>query len=313
MTSLKAPFPYFGGKSRVAEEVWSRFGPDVRNYVEPFCGSMAVLLHQDNPVTYETVNDLDGLLTNFWRAIKFDPEGVAALAQAPQSQIDLMARHNWVYERKERIIEMQKDPRWYDVEAAAYWVYVRCNLIGGRGAFSEKIGSRVPNQGRGQGIHTLRMRHNLVEYFGELSDRLWEVTIQCGDWQQVLKTPLKEPGTPAAVFLDPPYKASEVDTDIYEHFDSHVFNDVLEWCVEHGEDPDLRIALCGYDGNATKLPETWTTWGWTTDGGYSNISCKETRGKDNASRERIWFSPHCYDPTDLDNTLIGNFITEGEQ
>lgn len=31
--SLAAPFPWFGGKSRVAHVVWSAFG-DVPNYVE---------------------------------------------------------------------------------------------------------------------------------------------------------------------------------------------------------------------------------------------------------------------------------------
>lgn len=40
---LKAPFPWFGGKSKIANEVWRRFG-DVPNYVEPFFGSGAVLL-----------------------------------------------------------------------------------------------------------------------------------------------------------------------------------------------------------------------------------------------------------------------------
>ena len=40
---LVAPFPYFGGKRKVAPAVWSRFG-EVRNYVEPFCGSAAMLL-----------------------------------------------------------------------------------------------------------------------------------------------------------------------------------------------------------------------------------------------------------------------------
>jgi hypothetical protein len=35
---LSAPFPWFGGKSRVADLVWSRFGADVPNYVEPFFG-----------------------------------------------------------------------------------------------------------------------------------------------------------------------------------------------------------------------------------------------------------------------------------
>ena len=42
-TKLKAPFPWFGGKSRVAHFVWPRFG-NVGNYVEPFAGSLAVLL-----------------------------------------------------------------------------------------------------------------------------------------------------------------------------------------------------------------------------------------------------------------------------
>ena len=40
---LKAPFPWFGGKSLVADIVWQRFG-DIPNYVEPFFGSGAVLL-----------------------------------------------------------------------------------------------------------------------------------------------------------------------------------------------------------------------------------------------------------------------------
>jgi len=40
---LRAPFPWFGGKSRCAGVVWSMLG-DVPNYVEPFAGSLAVLL-----------------------------------------------------------------------------------------------------------------------------------------------------------------------------------------------------------------------------------------------------------------------------
>ena len=37
---IKAPFPWFGGKSRVADLVWDRFG-NVPNYVEPFFGGAA--------------------------------------------------------------------------------------------------------------------------------------------------------------------------------------------------------------------------------------------------------------------------------
>lgn len=53
MGALQAPFPYFGGKSKAAPEVWQAFGP-VDNYVEPFAGSAAMLLaapeqHHGNP------------------------------------------------------------------------------------------------------------------------------------------------------------------------------------------------------------------------------------------------------------------------
>ena len=62
---MQAPFPYFGGKRTIAAEVWARFG-DVRNYVEPFFGSGAVLLNRPQPFAGpETVNDKDGLVANF--------------------------------------------------------------------------------------------------------------------------------------------------------------------------------------------------------------------------------------------------------
>lgn len=41
--SLAAPFPYFGGKRRAAPTIWRALG-DPSGYVEPFCGSAAVLL-----------------------------------------------------------------------------------------------------------------------------------------------------------------------------------------------------------------------------------------------------------------------------
>ena len=41
-------------------------------------GSAAVLLGRPGgPRGTETVNDKDGFLANFWRAVKHDPEGVA--------------------------------------------------------------------------------------------------------------------------------------------------------------------------------------------------------------------------------------------
>jgi len=66
--AYKSPYPFFGGKSRIASAVWQGFGP-VRGYVEPFFGSGAVLLNRPQPFEgTETINDADGLISNFWRA-----------------------------------------------------------------------------------------------------------------------------------------------------------------------------------------------------------------------------------------------------
>jgi DNA adenine methylase len=120
--TLRAPFPWFGGKSRVARLVWERFG-DVPNYVEPFAGSMAVLLARPTEARIETVNDLDCYISNFWRALQADPEELAAWADWPVNEADLHARHRWLVGRAEFRKRMRSDPDFYDPKIAGWWVW----------------------------------------------------------------------------------------------------------------------------------------------------------------------------------------------
>jgi len=99
---LKSPFVWFGGKRKVATEVWAALG-DVDNYVEPFAGSLAVLLGRphnpaDGSRRAETVNDMDHYLSNFWRAVALYPDEVAQYADWPVNEDDLFARHLWARE-----------------------------------------------------------------------------------------------------------------------------------------------------------------------------------------------------------------------
>jgi len=127
---IKAPFPWFGGKSTVADLVWSRFG-NCPNYVEPFFGSGAVLLGRPHDPKTETVNDLDGLVANFWRAIQRDPEAVACWADNPVNEADLHARHAWIVQRLEAHQgRMMADPDYFDARMAGYWVFGICSWIG---------------------------------------------------------------------------------------------------------------------------------------------------------------------------------------
>ena len=347
---MKAPFPWFGGKSRVAHIVWERFG-DVVNYVEPFAGSLAVLLQRPHEPRNETVNDLDCYLANFWRALREDPEGVAEYADAPVNEADLHARHHWLHDQEKFRKAMHSDPDHYDAKIAGWWVWgisvwigdnwcraetgtARPNLQaggkgvagdgkrpmlwrggpgvhrqsqkrpdirkGGRGVHSERSAGAqqmpdVSGDGgaSGKGIQAKRAR-NLYGYFEALSDRLRRVRVCCGQWDRILgPSPTVHIGT-TAVFLDPPYGVDDRDK-VYNHDGVDIAGHVRAWCLEHGPEKRLRIALCGYAGEHDQLEsEGWLVVPWKAAGGYG------ARGKRkmNAFRERIWFSPGCIDPSD---------------
>ena len=131
----KTPFPWAGGKADAAPAVWEALG-DVDHYVEPFAGSLAVLMRRPHPCNRayysETVNDLDGFLCNAWRAIAHDPDAVAEAASWPVSEADLHARHLWLLRwREERQLEhLMGDPDWYDVRAAGWWLWGQSTWIG---------------------------------------------------------------------------------------------------------------------------------------------------------------------------------------
>ena len=120
--NLRAPFPWFGGKSRVAHIVWQYFG-NVPNYVEPFAGSLAVLLGRPHTPRTETVNDLTCMVANFWRALQHAPDEVARHCDYPVNEADLHARHRWAIGRAEFRERMKWEPDYYDAKIAGWWVW----------------------------------------------------------------------------------------------------------------------------------------------------------------------------------------------
>jgi DNA adenine methylase len=297
METLKAPFPYFGGKSRVAHIIWSHFG-NVANYVEPFAGSLAVLLARPDAPTRETVNDFDCYLANFWRAVKMDPDAVAKYADYPVSEADLIATNNTlVRERAEFSERFRADIDFYDARTAGWWVWGISQWIGA-GFCDKKVGKKLPHLGSGQGIHALGYRYgnsileNIQTRFRKLHDRLRNVQVMCGDWTQAIAGALTFGHGITGVMLDPPYSAKE-HTVKYAGDTGDIAGDVCRWAVENGNNPLLRIALCGYEGEH-QFPDDWECFAWKASGGYANQG--QGKGRENARRERIWFSPACLRP-----------------
>lgn len=321
---------YFGGKSRCAPLIWERFG-DVKNYVEPFAGSLAVLLSRPHwpfqEMRIETVNDLDGLLSNFWRATKADPEAVAYHADWPVNEADLHARHLWLVRRKDGLAErLMGDPDYYDAKAAGWWVWGISCWIGsgwcsgdgpwtevdgvftdgdaGRGVnrkmphlgdAGQGVNRQMPHLGSaGRGVNRQNACQDLQSVFAELSDRLRSVRVCCGDWSRVCGDSVTSKNGLTAVFLDPPY----ADTanrcgDIYACDSLTVAHDVRAWAIEAGKNPLMRVCLAGYEGEH-QMPDDWECVAWKAVGGYGNGG--KGKGRENAARERLWFSPACIKP-----------------
>lgn len=307
----KPPFPWFGGKSRVAHIVWERFG-NVPNYVEPSFGSGAVLFNRPHPPKIETVNDLDAYVANFFRAIQHDPEGVATHANTPVNEADLHARHLWLLGRQDFRTRMFEDPDFYDVKIAGWWVW-GCNLWIGSGWCSSNCyydGYTTPrtsihrpstqrphldSRKRRRRPSTKLNNHKsgIYDYLAALSSRLKYVRVCCGEWYRILgPSPTTKLGI-TGVFLDPPYDDELRQENIYAIDSMHVAKDVQQWAIDNGNNPLLRIALCGYD--SVIMPESWTKIQWKAQGGYGSQG--NSSGRRNAYREVVWFSPHCLLPT----------------
>jgi site-specific DNA-adenine methylase len=344
---LKAPFPWFGGKSRVASLVWDRFG-NCPNYIEPFAGSLAVLLGRPHDAKNETVNDKDCFLANFWRSVTHDPAAVAAFADWPVNEADLSARHQWLVDNSEFQERMKTEPDYFNPKVAGWWVWGISIWIGsgwcsrpewrGRGngsraargihrqrpslnpwmGVSDKrpllgkggvgVHRKLPRQDNtgvhrqiphisgsgGQGVFSERAS-DLEAYMCALSDRLRSVRVCCGDWARITgPSPTTKIGL-TGVFLDPPYSVDDRD-DVYNEESKSISHEVRQWAIEHADDPLMRIALCGYDSEHG-MPADWECIHWKANGGYANQENDQTAGKNNATRERIWFSPHCLKTT----------------
>jgi len=339
MTLFKAPFPWFGGKSRVAALVWSRLD-DTPNYVEPFFGSGAVLLGRPgwSPQApwIETVNDGDGFVANFWRALQHEPEQVAQYADSPINENDLHARHVWLRERRDSLtMLLEGDPDYYDAKIAGWWVWGLCCWIGGGwcdpdtvgpwGVVIDENGSRrfthLGDGGRGVSRRRVHLRpgmgvkrqlvhlgnagfsndgtgqSGLVAWMEALAARLARVRVCSGDWSRVMGESVTIKNGLTAVFLDPPYGGDAGrDNQLYAHEDLTVAHNVREWCIANGDQPLLRIALCGLDTEHSELMDHgWTKLEWIAHGGYAHQR-KNGPVNENRKRETIWFSPHCLRP-----------------
>jgi hypothetical protein len=300
-----APFPYFGGKRSVTADVWVRLGA-VDQYIEPFCGSAAVLLAAPRPASLEVVCDASGFIANFWRAVKYQPAAVAEWADYPVSHIDLGAAHIWLMAQREAIGAGLQDIEWPgDAKAAGRWLHGQCCWIGSgwcewAGSARQRCGHGHPGLGEGDDATSAGMGIQAVgkvphasdagrgydhlltssgrtawRWLHKLADRLERVRVVHGDWTRCLNNHFG--GASTAVFLDPPYRSYE---RLYGD-QAPVADAVEAWARDNAH---LRIALCGHADDYA-LPG-WDAVPWSR--GRFTYSGSQT-----TDQECVWYSPAC--------------------
>jgi site-specific DNA-adenine methylase len=295
--TLKQIFRYPGGKRRVVPVINQRFG-EVDMRIDAFTGSSAWILASES-VKYEVINDADGYVVNYLRAVREAPDDVARYLDFPLAELEIMATGIFQkYNLPELVARLGADPDYYDAKTAARWAYLMAHKItlaapergawgveNGKLTFGVKDGiKRCGSNFPGSFLVRLVKEGKVAEYLNALSARLKNVTILWNDFEAVLNSFVtnKRNGT-IGILLDPPYTSMKRDITYFTE-SADVWDRAARWAVANGEKQHLRIAVCGYftDEADAIFPQNWERYRW-----------KQAGWLPQQQKECIWFSPLC--------------------
>lgn len=183
--TLSAPFPYFGGKQRIAERLVELL-PAHEHYVEPFAGSLSVLLAKPRS-RMETVNDLDGEIVAFWRVLRDRPDDLTRVcALTPHA-------------RAEHALGRERDVD--DELEAARRIWIA--LTQGRAGQLKRTGWRHYIARSGSTFGMPEYLDAYVDRIAAAAERLHHVSLECRPALDVIASYGR--ARDALLYVDPPY------------------------------------------------------------------------------------------------------------
>lgn len=220
---MKAPriLHYPGSKWSMADWIISHM-PEHTTYLEPFFGSGAVLFNKERAIL-ETVNDLDGEVSNLFSVIRDNPEALArAISWTPYARAEYY-----------RGYETEGD----DLERARRFL-VRCWMARG-GKTSDRTGWRHIIDLNAP--HPAKDWQLLPDKIMTVTDRLRGVQIEC---QPAVKLIERYKRPEVLIYADPPYILSTRSKRMYKHeMKDADHEELLETLLAHPG----PVLLSGYD------------------------------------------------------------------
>lgn len=270
---MKSILKYPGSKNRIAPWIIQRI-PEHHSYVEPYAGSLAVLLNKE-PSAIETVNDLDWDVCNLFGCIKKDAEKLASMvAMTPYSRSEY-----------DDAFKMDLDDLMCKIDPfrKACRFLIQCWQGHGFRTNGYKVGWKNDVQGR-ENMYAVYNWYRLPEWIIAIVDRLKQVQIENRPALEVIKR-FWYPNV--FIYLDPPYPLSTRTAKQYKHeMTDSEHADLLEIMLRF---PGKAI-ISGYDNDLYN--ETLKDWHKDSVKGYA-----EYHGADR--REVVWMN---YEPA-KDNQL----------
>ena len=234
--TIRPPFAYYGGKTNIADGIAAML-PAHQHYVEPFAGSLAVLLAK-SPSKMETANDIDGNLMHFWRILRDRPdELLRACALTPHSRAELEAS---------RDLENCGDVE----RARRVWVW----LSQARTGTMRRTGWRFFIDPGGSSIGMPAYLDGYVDRMASVAERLHKVSLENRPALELIDAYGSHPDT--LLYCDPPYLAGVRSGQNYARemsgVDEHrLLAEALNGCA-------AAVVVSGYD--SPQYAEAFKGW-----------------------------------------------------
>ena len=264
-TPFEPLLPYFGGKSRLAQQIVDLMPPH-QVYVDAFGGAANILIAKP-PSEHEIYNDLNGEVVNLFRVLRDEAQRDQLIAEIESTPY-----------ARETLVEALAARRPGDGVPIAVNLLVRSYMgYGTDSAQRQNCSFRADTTAK-----MPRLWRGVPERIARVGMRFRDVTIENTDALSLVSRHLTN--RDALLYLDPPYMPDtrQLRHASHNHYAHELSTEQHASLLELAVKAAAKVMVSGYESDL--YAEKLTGWkridfGAQTHGG--------------ARRESLWLSPHC--------------------